>query len=405
MEQNSKYIISLLLFTGGAACCYFLSLLAGLPFIVPVLLAACLLYGLYYFLFRGQPVLPYNTGKAAAFIFVLSLYYFADNALRLAAKHGGWDAWAIWNLHARYLRSPEHWQNMFLNTESEHPDYPLCQPAFLAFLIRLAANHFSLVLTFTFSLVITLCGPLLIFSELTCKNFIIACIVFLFCAQDIYYIATGVSQYADTLLSVFLLAALVTFNHAAENIKYITVCAALLGFAAFTKNEGVILASVFLIFYLRTFCSKKNIKYTLAGLALPVITVVLFKLKAGVTNDMAASVTSHLAEKLTDPHRYKLIYDSLINNVNQNFYYTAVFLMLYLLVNTVQQKWPGRQLLLLITCLMLYMGIYLITPRDLAWHLETSQSRLLHQLMPSFIYVIALQAAGVKINFAGRFSS
>ncbi len=37
-----------------------------------------------------------------------------------------------------------------------------------------------------------------------------------------------------------------------------------------------------------------------------------------------------------------------------------------------------------------YMGIYLITPHDLAWHLSTSIGRLYNQLQPAFLLIFFL---------------
>ena len=40
------------------------------------------------------------------------------------------------------------------------------------------------------------------------------------------------------------------------------------------------------------------------------------------------------------------------------------------------------------TLFIAYFFIYVITPCDLKWHLETSFDRLLHQIMPALIYSI-----------------
>ena len=48
-----------------------------------------------------------------------------------AFPHGSVDAWAIWNVHARFLfrGSAGGWQNMFVPAEMQgHPDYPLLVP-------------------------------------------------------------------------------------------------------------------------------------------------------------------------------------------------------------------------------------------------------------------------------------
>ncbi len=48
----------------------------------------------------------------------------------LKEPHGKWDAWWIWNFHARFIfRSAEHWRKMFTGAlDWTHLDYPLLLP-------------------------------------------------------------------------------------------------------------------------------------------------------------------------------------------------------------------------------------------------------------------------------------
>ena len=47
-----------------------------------------------------------------------------------AHPHGRWDAWAIWNLRAKFLATPsDRWRDAFDPVVSwSHPDYPLLLP-------------------------------------------------------------------------------------------------------------------------------------------------------------------------------------------------------------------------------------------------------------------------------------
>ena len=89
------------------------------------------------------------------------------------------------------------------------------------------------------------------------------------------------------------------------------------------------------------------------------------------------------------PNRYTLVWESFTANLNSKFNYVKLGFYLYFLICIIEKKWPGKQMLLLITCLLAYFIVYIITPRDLAWQLATSQDRLMHQLMPAMVYVIA----------------
>jgi hypothetical protein len=54
--------------------------------------------------------------------------------------HGDWDAWAIWNLRARFfVRGGQFWKDAFSSQLAwSHPDYPLLLPGIVAMLWTLA---------------------------------------------------------------------------------------------------------------------------------------------------------------------------------------------------------------------------------------------------------------------------
>src|SRR5688572_29095539 len=80
------------------------------------------------------------TPSRTALVPILVLSGIAGTAIVLLAiyclnqPHGEWDAWAIWNLHARFLfRGGEHWRDMFTGELFwSHTDYPFLLPAVLA---------------------------------------------------------------------------------------------------------------------------------------------------------------------------------------------------------------------------------------------------------------------------------
>ena len=52
----------------------------------------------------------------------------------LKEPHGRWDAWLIWNMHARFLyRGGDHWREAFASgLDWSHWDYPLLLPLSIA---------------------------------------------------------------------------------------------------------------------------------------------------------------------------------------------------------------------------------------------------------------------------------
>jgi predicted membrane channel-forming protein YqfA (hemolysin III family) len=65
------------------------------------------------------------------FLLIICIVVFgASIIIAMRNSHGNWDAWAIWNLRARYLfRSGLNWQSAYaLQNSWSHPDYPLFLP-------------------------------------------------------------------------------------------------------------------------------------------------------------------------------------------------------------------------------------------------------------------------------------
>ena len=133
--------------TGLASLVYFLSMIThstGFIFLIDVLL--CVIAGAVFFLRRkrlvpaaagGTPAIPENnrqTTLAKVLLAVFSVEAAAAFAASLFAflkePHGRWDAWLIWNMHARFLsRSGEGWRDVFsLPMDWSHWDYPLLLP-------------------------------------------------------------------------------------------------------------------------------------------------------------------------------------------------------------------------------------------------------------------------------------
>lgn len=87
---------------------------------------------------QAQPGASLRSGRLSPlqiFFYVLlisSLLSFAF--LFTAGPHGVWDAWAVWNLRARFIfLGGEHWLDGFSGAlRWSHPDYPLLLPALVA---------------------------------------------------------------------------------------------------------------------------------------------------------------------------------------------------------------------------------------------------------------------------------
>jgi hypothetical protein len=317
----------------------------------------------------------------------------ATKSAHFFEKYGAWDAWAIWNLQAKYMASQECWRTMLLNTQHGHPDYPLLVPGITVFLHRLLPIQVEIA-SFAFSFFITLLIPTLLFLQLRQKNLLVAAYVLYMMATDAFYIQQGVSMYADTTLAFFFLCALVAVRQQLYGNKQVLLAAAALGCALWTKNEGVMLVAIFCAFYFKELFLGGKVKYFASGIALPLATWLVFKLLYAPGNDLLASINEGGLAWLNNASRYWQVLESFRRNIGERFWYVKAGVVVYLLLCLLRRQWPGRDVYMLLSCAAVYMLVYVATSQNLEWHLATSADRLLHQLMPAFIFVMADYIAG-----------
>ena len=300
---------------GIASCLAFLCLLTDVTHLIPVVdLGVALAAGVGWFLVFRRPAagevrpLP-ETRKRSPFeillagIFSLELIASAASFILAFLKepHGRWDAWLIWNMHARFLfRGGDHWREAFASgLDWSHWDYPLLLPLTI---VRswgymgeeslrvppVIAGFFTLL---TLGL---LCSSLCLLRSRS-QGYLAAMILM----GTPFFITLGASQFADIPLACFVLMTLVLLLFPARSAVgcggalILAGCAAAL--AAWTKNEGILF---FLIATAGLFGTtiysngwKQAFRRTAAFLAgaLPVLMIVIyFKLRIAPANDLMA---------------------------------------------------------------------------------------------------------------------
>ena len=179
------------------------------------------------------------------------------------------------------------------------------------------------------------------------------------------------------------------------------------GLAGWTKNEGVLFLLVVIIVRMIVISFNRGIKAYSKELAmftigvLPILAVLfLFKLKIPSTNELLTgqSMDTVLA-RLTDFTRYLIIGKSFIV-----FFYDKLakewliilpiyFFLLGKTKQHVNEESIKTAVLIVLFMLGGYFFIYLITPLNLQWHIDTSIWRLFLQLWPTIIFSFFLVAA------------
>lgn len=373
--------------------------------------ALVLLLGLVAWRLRGRallPSLPSHQGRPLGWLvdgtfavgLVTSVASFAASAV--ANPHGEWDAWAIWNMRARFLfRGQEHWADAFSPILAwSHPDYPLLVPSAVARLWTYGGHesHWAPVLVdflFSYGAVGLLVSTVWLLRGR--MQGMLAGVVLLATAA---FTGHGASQYADVPLAYGFLAAVALVSLAIASApramtSFLALAGTMAGFAAWTKNEGLLFLMAFGMAVavltlvtpsLRTV--KTHLAALLAGLMVVLPFIAYFKVALAPPNDLMspAGGPSTLA-KLLDPARHRLIlaaYESQFKTFGQG----APGILIGLLVLAGLHRDPKTFRVVLVPVLTLvfllvgYYGVYLITPHDVAWHLATSLGRLVIQVWP-----------------------
>lgn len=381
---------------GFASMLYFIAMLMGAPTIVTTIVIVAIGVLLYWWmnkniLVASSPIYPTWKSITLYTVFIAGIGLITYKASGFAEKYGGWDAWCIWNLHAKFLADTSNWKTLYSNFawRYKHPDYPLYLSDTIALLWRLT-GHQSVLVPFGLGFIFTLFIPVILYLELYSKNIFVAAILMLLLAFDRYYLNQGVQQYSDTLLALLFLSTIICLEHYKTNGSpaFITLAATMAGCCLWTKNEGCMLVLFWIVFNAKTLLANGRWKYFLAGISIPVCTLLIFK-TITPTNDLIAN-TGSIKEFLFDASRYNLIKEYLILNLKDNFSYATIGSIIYIIICIADRK-MDRNFLLLVCCVLGYLLVYLITPLPLKWQLFTSMDRVLLQIMPAFIYVIGLR--------------
>ena len=435
--------------TGLTSCLCFLCLLAGMPRAVFVVEAAAVLAlaALVFFVFRKNRLKngPGEAEPAGRFKFRWALPALFCGALLASAAsfvmatlrepHGKWDAWWIWNFHARFIyRSGEAWRGMFTEAlDWTHLDYPLLVPL-------------SVVRSWQYAGSETLQGPVLLAGLFTfaAAGAVWAALALLrgrsqgFLGGLVlmgtpFFVVLGAAQFADIPLALFFLLSFVfVFLHdrdAAGGNGLLVLAGLAAGLAAWTKNEGLLFFILFVLarLVLTAFSgggkeAARQLLWIAAGAAPVLAVVAVFKVNLALSSHLFAGQTfQQIMPRLFDPHRY---YEILKAYVLTGLSFTQGFadirtgihfnpglvnvILLAAYLALIGVRIDGRDRLnlqagaaVLVLMLAGYFAIHLVAPYELNYHLMTSLNRLYMQLWPSAVFLFFMAARTPEQALAG----
>ncbi len=347
--------------------------------------------------------------RAAA---ILTLLFFAFDASKSmeANPHGGWDAFTIWNLKAKFLAGGGGaWRNAMSPVGggtlvgASHPGYPLLVPAAVASAWTMqgetasatpSATPAALSVLFAFATVAVLCGAIA-----WMRGEAAGLIALLLLLGSEGFVSQAGVQNADVPIGFYFLAALTLLVFASDQgwprgtVALAGLCC---GFAAWTKNEGLPFA-ILAVAAVAWRGGRKSAGWMALG-ALPVMAV-LGAFKLLLVHDAEAVFPRTLGEALSkaaDPSRWMQIAESFIQSVWQmGAPWAHPVLLAAILAVTLglararvrEQIWLAVPIAGLLAA---DFGAYLVTMADLTWQLSTSNVRLLVQVWPSLLLLTML---------------
>ena len=360
-------------------------------------------------------------GTAFALALIASAYASAVRAV--AHPHGdGWDAFAIWDLHARFLfRGGPHWKDGFVPLDSVVPPrlpvassrgyrtfleirgqrklgrafcdraYLCLQygrtPAFWAIhLARIGTRH---------SWAGPCCSQLLSLWSRGRRNTRMCLWRFSFWPRSCCSAFTMPGRTSPGLLALAGLTA---------------------GFAAWTKNEGLLFLGAVVLARVVTLarheswtsCRRQTLPMLLA--ALPVLLVIAyFKVRVAPAGDLFSS-PANWWRKILDPARYWATVQWYAKEFLRFGHWWLIpgtvllagyYFMVGREVGSKNEAGIRTSVLALGLTLAGYFAVYLITPYDIHWHLRSSLNRLFLQVWPSAIFLFFLAVRTPEQALAG----
>ena len=326
------------------------------------------------------------------------------SAATKANPNGDWDAWAIWNMRAKFLAGGSGMWHRALAAEaggsmlgSSHPGYPLCLSAYIAALWTVSGDYTSAV-PITVSLLVSAALVVLLAASLAAlRSTSIGLLAGVILAGTELYSSQTAWQYSDLLeglaflASVVLLAAI--WNDPAPSRRTLIALGLSAGLAPWIKNEGIPFAAALLALIVWRW-RFRGLPWAALG-ALPGLAATLsVKLLAVGREGVLPGSAREAVTKILDVSRWWQTLSGLITAVWQlGFWWAHPVLLVVILAWALgfvpsRERWTRAWLAFpLIAAIAADFGVFLVTRAGLDWHLKTSATRLVIQLWPPALWV------------------
>ena len=303
---------------------------------------------------------------------------------------GGWDAWMVWNLRARFLaRGGEGFRAAFSPDMLflAHQDYPFLLPGIVAQGWLLAGAESPWIPAGVAFLYGALAVALLTLSVRWLRGEPWGLLSGLALAAMPCFPTFASNQQSDVPLAVYLLIAMALVTGRAHVLGGFAA-----GLAMWTKNEGSLYVACLAFAMLWRERDLKALARFALGAAPAAALLAGFKLGLAPPTDLAAlSTRQSLLQHALDLHRWGELALLTLRRIVyfQDFALWAVAEVLLLLL-WVRKRPPTTLGTALFLSFAAYAPIYVLQPHRLDWIYRTSADRLFIQLWPAAVLATAL---------------
>lgn len=320
-----------------------------------------------------------------------------------ASPHGAWDAWAIWNLRAGFLTvASESWRNAFDAALAwSHPDYPLLLPSAVARAWVLGGEITNL-LPIAIATAFTVCTVLSVAAALLASHGLAASLVGAVLVAVPAFVQQGLAQLADVPVACFTVLGVTLLAGGTPSAARLALAGAAMGCAAWTKNEGLVVASVLPTAYVLIRLRRRGVAVAwhaamdlIVGLGPVLVVLALFKIHLAGDNDLVDGVMRPGAMVYwSDPVRVSFVAEYMATEaLRWGGWAVGSPVWLLVLLALIPRQGHARHDdavtaagVLLVAQLGVFFVIYVMTPHSVAWHLQTSWLRLIAQMWPTAVW-------------------
>ena len=349
----------------------------------------------------AEPALSAAVAVAALAAVVL----FVEHTLRF--PDGAWDAWMIWHLRARWFARAG---NAFASAFSPginfyaHQDSPLLLPGAIAQgFVDSASESIAVPAGVAFAFAATTIGMLLAAaSSLAARGWGLLAALALVTTPA--FLGWACSQQADVPTGCYVLATSISLLFALRTQKASAfVLAGVAGsMAAWTKNEGALTFAALALSTLAWCASIEGLRGAARrglqlGLgALPLLALLVhFKLRYAHRNDLVhLNDVADALVRATDWRRWGEVLLVLLRRLvyfqEWALWLAAASAAFFLLRKRLRGTPEGAVSRALLSCVVLWLPMYELQPHGLLWFMRASIDRLLLQIWPSLLLVLAL---------------